>query len=71
MSGEVWDSPDFPFPIYNPKTMIQVEGHDVWRDDETVLESHQEADLTDPPHAAAADFGGRARYSRVKHQGDC
>lgn len=34
--GEVWDSPDFPFPIYNPKTMIYVEGHDVWRDDETV-----------------------------------
>jgi len=34
--GEVWDSPDYPFPIYNPKTMIVVEGHDVWRDDETV-----------------------------------
>jgi len=34
--GEVWDSPDYPFPIYNPKTMILVEGHDVWRDDETV-----------------------------------
>jgi len=34
--GEVWDSPDYPFPIYNPKTMIYVEGHDVWRDDETV-----------------------------------
>lgn len=34
--GEVWDSPDFPFPIYNPKTMIAVEGHTVWRDDETV-----------------------------------
>ena len=28
--GEVWDSPDYPFPIYNPKTMIVVEGHDVW-----------------------------------------
>ena len=34
--GEVWDSPDYPFPIYDPKTMILVEGHDVWRDDETV-----------------------------------
>jgi len=34
--GEVWDSPDYPFPIYNPKTMIVVEGHDVWRNDETV-----------------------------------
>jgi hypothetical protein len=34
--GEVWDSPDYPFPIYNPKTMIVVEGHEVWRDDETV-----------------------------------
>jgi len=34
--GEVWDSPDYPFPIYNPKTLILVEGHDVWRDDETV-----------------------------------
>ena len=33
--GEVWDSPDYPFPIFNPKTMIYVEGHDVWRDDET------------------------------------
>jgi hypothetical protein len=33
----VWDSPDFPFPIYSPMTMILVEGHDVWRDDETVL----------------------------------
>ena len=28
--GEVWDSPDFPFPIYKPDTMIVVEGHDVW-----------------------------------------
>ncbi len=34
--GEVWDSPDYPFPIYNPKTMIMVEGNTVWRDDETV-----------------------------------
>lgn len=34
--GEVWDTPDYPFPIYNPKTMIVVEGHDVWRDDATV-----------------------------------
>lgn len=34
--GEVWDSPDYPFPIYNPKTMILVEGNTVWRDDETV-----------------------------------
>jgi branched-chain amino acid transport system substrate-binding protein len=28
--GEVWDSPDYPFPIYKPDTMIVVEGHDVW-----------------------------------------
>ncbi len=28
--GEVWDTPDFPFPIYKPDTMIVVEGHDVW-----------------------------------------
>ena len=34
--GEVWDSPDYPFPIYNPKTMILVEGNTVWRDDETI-----------------------------------
>jgi branched-chain amino acid transport system substrate-binding protein len=34
--GEVWDTPDYPFPIYNPKTMIVVEGNTVWRDDETV-----------------------------------
>jgi branched-chain amino acid transport system substrate-binding protein len=34
--GEVWNSPDYPFPIYDPKSMILVEGHDVWRDDETV-----------------------------------
>ena len=34
--GEVWDSPDHPFPIYDPKTMITVEGNTVWRDDETI-----------------------------------
>ena len=34
--GEVWDSPDYPFPIYDPKTMITVEGNTVWRDDETI-----------------------------------
>ena len=34
--GEVFDTPDFPFPIYNPKTMIMVEGNTVWRDDEAV-----------------------------------
>lgn len=28
--GEVWDSPDYPFPIYKPDTMIVVEGSDVW-----------------------------------------
>jgi branched-chain amino acid transport system substrate-binding protein len=28
--GEVWDSPNYPFPIYKPDTMIVVEGHDVW-----------------------------------------
>jgi hypothetical protein len=28
--GEVWDSPDYPFPIYKPATMIQVEGNEVW-----------------------------------------
>jgi len=28
--GEVWDSPDYPFPIYKPDTMILVEGHEVW-----------------------------------------
>ena len=28
--GEVWDSPDYPFPIYKPDTMIQVEGNEVW-----------------------------------------
>jgi len=28
--GAVWDSPDYPFPIYNPESMIVVEGHEVW-----------------------------------------
>lgn len=28
--GEVWDSRDYPFPIYKPETMIMVEGRDVW-----------------------------------------
>jgi branched-chain amino acid transport system substrate-binding protein len=28
--GEVWDSPDYPFPIYKPETMIVVEGREVW-----------------------------------------
>ena len=28
--GEVWDSPNYPFPIYNPDTMVVVEGRDVW-----------------------------------------
>ena len=28
--GEVWDSPDYPFPIYNPKTMIIVPAKEVW-----------------------------------------
>jgi branched-chain amino acid transport system substrate-binding protein len=28
--GEVWDSPNYPFPIYKPETMLVVEGHDVW-----------------------------------------
>ncbi len=28
--GEVWDSPDYPFPIYNPKTMIAVPAEKVW-----------------------------------------
>ena len=28
--GEVWDSPNYPFPIYKPDTMIVVESHDVW-----------------------------------------
>jgi branched-chain amino acid transport system substrate-binding protein len=28
--GEVWKSKDYPFPIYNPETMVLVEGHEVW-----------------------------------------
>jgi len=28
--GEVWDSPDYPFPIYNPETMVIVKAEDVW-----------------------------------------
>jgi len=28
--GEVVDVPEYPFPIFNPKTMIVVQGHDVW-----------------------------------------
>jgi branched-chain amino acid transport system substrate-binding protein len=28
--GEVWDSPDYPFPIYKPDTMIVVPGNEVW-----------------------------------------
>jgi len=28
--GEVWDSPDYPFPIYKPETMIVVQGNEVW-----------------------------------------
>jgi branched-chain amino acid transport system substrate-binding protein len=28
--GAVWDSPDYPFPIYDPKTMIIVKAEDVW-----------------------------------------
>jgi len=28
--GEVVDTPDYPFPIFNPKTMIMVQGHEVW-----------------------------------------
>jgi branched-chain amino acid transport system substrate-binding protein len=28
--GEVWDSPDYPFPIYKPDGMIVVEGDQVW-----------------------------------------
>jgi branched-chain amino acid transport system substrate-binding protein len=28
--GEVWDSPDYPFPIYKPETMVVVEAKDVW-----------------------------------------
>lgn len=28
--GEVWDSPDYPFPIYNPDTMVIVKAEEVW-----------------------------------------
>ncbi len=28
--GEVWDSPDYPFPIYKPDTMVYVEAKEVW-----------------------------------------
>ncbi len=28
--GEVWDSRDYPFPIYKPETMIVVPGNEVW-----------------------------------------
>jgi len=28
--GEVWDSPDYPFPIYKPDTMVIVEAKEVW-----------------------------------------
>jgi branched-chain amino acid transport system substrate-binding protein len=28
--GEVVDTPKYPFPIFNPETMIVVTGHDVW-----------------------------------------
>lgn len=28
--GEVVDTPEYPFPIFNPKTMILVKGHEVW-----------------------------------------
>lgn len=28
--GEVVDTPDYPFPIFDPKTMILVKGHEVW-----------------------------------------
>ena len=28
--GEVVDTPDYPFPIFNPKTMVMVPGHEVW-----------------------------------------
>jgi branched-chain amino acid transport system substrate-binding protein len=28
--GEVVDVPEYPFPIFNPKTLIVVEGRDVW-----------------------------------------
>ncbi len=28
--GEVVDVPEYTFPIFNPKTMIVVKGHEVW-----------------------------------------
>ena len=28
--GAVWDSPDYSFPIYDPKTMIIVKAEEVW-----------------------------------------
>ncbi len=28
--GEVVDSPDYPFPIFDPKTLVVVKGHEVW-----------------------------------------
>jgi len=28
--GEVWDSPDYPFPVYKPDTMVVVPGNEVW-----------------------------------------
>jgi hypothetical protein len=28
--GEVWDSPDYPFPIYKPDTMRIVKAEEVW-----------------------------------------
>jgi len=28
--GEVWDSPDYPFPIYKPDTLVYVEAKEVW-----------------------------------------
>ncbi|MGQ0653142.1 MAG: ABC transporter substrate-binding protein, partial [Betaproteobacteria bacterium] len=28
--GEVWDSREYPFPIYKPETMIVVPGNEVW-----------------------------------------
>ncbi len=28
--GEVVDSPQYPFPIFDPKSLIRVEGHEVW-----------------------------------------
>lgn len=28
--GEVVDTPDYPFPIFNLKTMVMVPGHEVW-----------------------------------------